>query len=411
MSSFVLQSGYAELAKIVHSLSGSLTTCFLFTRLWARSTKHQGLWRDDYILIAAWVCLLVSNGLAAASPVYGFNVLNGTAHGVTIQFTSICFMDVAIALSKTAFATTLLRLTRGTLDMTILWATIVVVNSFGLAMVVANWLDICETRYAFPSLSGFCVSMTVIVWIHTGNAISCLLADVILAVYPWRVIRQVRYVSDKEKWSVAISMGLVGLSLLVGILKIVLLSLIPSHDHGKVDYTYGIIALGCTMQGEAAIVIIAQTIPVIRVLLWPYDSSNAGSVSKRPSSLRSPDTKAADKPGEGVLADVTESKTRSIALVQLASGKIVRSDSEEGTAFQAQQASTQDPIETSGEAPEALSTGAQDDQPIAVGAPTGLETADVDDEVHKIWQEMGLSRRAWSKSPSTSPTRPATVRD
>lgn len=90
-------------------------------------------------MIAAWACLLVSNGLAAASPVYGFNVLDGTAHGVTIQFSAVCFMDVAIALSKTAFATTLLRLTRGRRDKAILWATIVVVNSFNLAMVVANW--------------------------------------------------------------------------------------------------------------------------------------------------------------------------------------------------------------------------------------------------------------------------------
>lgn len=49
MSSFVLRSGYAELAKKVHSISGSVTTVFLFTRLWARSTQHGGLWRDDYI--------------------------------------------------------------------------------------------------------------------------------------------------------------------------------------------------------------------------------------------------------------------------------------------------------------------------------------------------------------------------
>lgn len=48
-SSFMLRSGYAELAKKVHSISGSVTTIFLFTRLWARSSRHGGLWRDDYI--------------------------------------------------------------------------------------------------------------------------------------------------------------------------------------------------------------------------------------------------------------------------------------------------------------------------------------------------------------------------
>lgn len=179
----MLRPGYAELAKTVHSISGSITTVFLFTRLWARSRKHGGLWRDDYIcalpfphlafpsptlrilyctafltytarkvgnqssancrhpVIVAWACLLVANGLAAASPVYGFNVLDGTAHGVTIQFSAVSLMDLAIALSKTAFATTLLRLTRARRDKTILWLTIVVVNFFNLAMVVVNWRE------------------------------------------------------------------------------------------------------------------------------------------------------------------------------------------------------------------------------------------------------------------------------
>lgn len=46
---FVLRSGYVELAKVVHSTCGSLTTVFLFTRLWARVQHYHGLWRDDYI--------------------------------------------------------------------------------------------------------------------------------------------------------------------------------------------------------------------------------------------------------------------------------------------------------------------------------------------------------------------------
>lgn len=98
-------------------------------------------------------------------------------------------------------------------------------------------MDICETLFDYSGLPGRCVSMTTVVWIHTGNAISCLLADVILAAYPWLIIRKVKYVSEKEKWSVAVGMGLVGLSMFVGIIKIVLMSLIPSEEHGKVDYT------------------------------------------------------------------------------------------------------------------------------------------------------------------------------
>lgn len=49
MDSFLMQSGYVELAKTVHSIFASLTTVFLFTRLWARSTQYKGLWWDDYL--------------------------------------------------------------------------------------------------------------------------------------------------------------------------------------------------------------------------------------------------------------------------------------------------------------------------------------------------------------------------
>lgn len=49
MDSFMMRPDYAELAKTVHSTFGSLTTVFLFTRLWARSTQYKGLWWDDYL--------------------------------------------------------------------------------------------------------------------------------------------------------------------------------------------------------------------------------------------------------------------------------------------------------------------------------------------------------------------------
>lgn len=49
LDSFFLRSGSEELAKMIHSLSGAVTTIFLFTRLWARTSLYKGLWWDDYI--------------------------------------------------------------------------------------------------------------------------------------------------------------------------------------------------------------------------------------------------------------------------------------------------------------------------------------------------------------------------
>lgn len=73
----------------------------------------------------------------------------------------------------------------------------------------------------------------------------------------------------------------------------------------------------------------------------------------------------------------------SIELVQLPSGKIVQADSEEGKAFKASQQSEAAAV------PETQ-------LPQASGF-------DMDDKVHQVWADMGLSRRAWSQSPSPPP--------
>ncbi|KAK7704430.1 hypothetical protein SLS64_008617 [Diaporthe eres] len=237
---FVLRSGYVELAKVVHSTCGSLTTVFLFTRLWARVQHYHGLWRDDYILIAAWVCLLISNGFGAAGPAYGFNVLDGSPRGQAIHFTAVSFMYGAIALSKTAFAITLLRLTSGWRSKGLLWLVMVLTNTFNLALFILTWLDICDTQFDLSHLPGRCIPMSVATWLHLGATLNSLVCDIILTCYPWWIISQVAYIPTKEKWGVAASMGLVGFAILVEIAKIIIFSMIPVHKHGEVDYTFRI---------------------------------------------------------------------------------------------------------------------------------------------------------------------------
>ncbi|KAJ0114817.1 hypothetical protein J7T55_004559 [Diaporthe amygdali] len=326
VSPFVLRSGYIELAKVVHSTCGSLTTVFLFTRLWARVQHYHGLWRDDYVLIAAWVCLLLSNGFGAAGPAYGFNVLDGSAHGQVIHFTAVSFMYAAIALSKTAFAITLLRLTSGRRSKGILWLVMVLTNSFNLALFILTWLDICDTRFDLAHIPGRCISMFVATWLHMGAAINSLLCDLILTCYPWWIISQVAYIPPREKWGVTASMSLVGVSILVEIAKIIIFSLIPADKHGEVDYTYGVVAVCCFHQAEAAVFIIAQTIPVIRVMFQSDHTSHRSTTSSRAVSTKSKTAKP---------APVNEG-TRSVELLQLPSGRIVTADSDEGRAFQNQ---------------------------------------------------------------------------
>lgn len=173
----------------------------------------------------------------------------------------------------------------------------------------------------------------------------------------------------------------------------------PSSSFLTLPLADGVIAVGCAMQGEAAIFIVAQTIPVIRVLLQPGDSSSIRRIS---SSRQVTATKT--KGDSGPAGAGPEDRVQSIALVQLSTGRIVPADSEEGRAFQRQE-------EAGATAPEAAAPVEQPEQPasaesreaaVARDVPRGTMIS-VDDEVHKIWEEMGLSRRAWSKSPSPSP--------
>lgn len=139
------------------------------------------------------------------------------------------------------------------------------------------------------------------------------------------------------------------------------------------------------------IYVVAQTIPLLRVLFLgdsSRDSKSRGSVAGRTSPSRS----EKGKPSPAGMDSIQEVRP-SIELVQLPTGKIVSADSEEGQAFKSTQ-----PGDNAGRATPATETATS--QPQVSQGGTGIT---MDDETHRIWADMGLSRRAWSKSPSPPP--------
>ncbi|KUI73283.1 hypothetical protein VM1G_09111 [Cytospora mali] len=379
MDSFMMRSGYAELAKTVHSTFGSLTTVFLFTRLWARSTQYKGLWWDDYLLIAAWAFQLCGNGLSAASPAHGFNILNGTTHGWTLTFSALTTFYIATALAKSAFAATLLRISGGKTK-TLLWFLVLLVWACSITLAVVTWLDICEQRIDY-SLSSRCLPLGSVIWLHLGYCIFTVCTDTVLAYLPWRIINTI-YIPKREKYGVALSLSLVGLSGILCLVRAVIggyTQELASREN-KVDWTYGAVTIYCIQQAEVAVFIIAQTIPVLRVLLNREPKSSQGDPVGSIAGF--PLDSGAD---EGKSLAVETGREASIELVQLPSGKIVAADSEEGKEFKA---SAEE--ENAGQARVVDSPGTPEQ---AVGGVAN------DDEVHRIWADMGLSRRAWSQSP------------
>lgn len=109
-------------------------------------------------MIAAWAVQLVYNGLHAAAPAYGFNIINSTPHGWVIGMTGSTALYLSIALSKTAFATTLLRLSSGGLKVVL--CVVVAVNwFFAVALATLAWLQICEQKFEIGISAGACVSL------------------------------------------------------------------------------------------------------------------------------------------------------------------------------------------------------------------------------------------------------------
>ena len=167
-------------------------------------------------VIAAWAFQLCGNGVAAASPEYGYNVRDGTSHGWTLAFISLSFFYPAIALAKTAFTTTLLRVSSGKTT-ALLWFFIVVACAFGITITITSWLIPCgrQIDHVIPTI---CVSPSTLIWIHVGNAIATIFTDVVLAYIPWRIVNKI-YIPKNEKWAVATSMSLVGLSAVICIVR------------------------------------------------------------------------------------------------------------------------------------------------------------------------------------------------
>ncbi|KAG8163741.1 hypothetical protein KVR01_007038 [Diaporthe batatas] len=377
LDSFFLRSGSEGLAKAIHILSGAVTTIFLLTRLWARTRLYKGLWWDDYILIASWALLLCGNGLAAAAPSYGFRIIEGTSHGWILAFSSISFFYIAMALSKTAFAVTLIRLSGGRTRV-VLWVVVLFVCAVNIAAAVVTWLDLCDARADVKGISSFCVPMQTAVWIHVANAAVTILADAYLAYLPWRVLAKI-YIPSKEKWGVGITMSLVGLAGIVCLVRTVLASHSPkaTEELGTPDWTYGWVALVGLFQAEVAIYIIAQAIPLLRVF---YLGRTKGS-SRASGSVQEALPPSASFVGKKMTTRVTGGETihetdESIELVQLPSGKIVQANSEEGRAFTESQRTEETTIPRT-----------------QMQQSTGFN---MDDEVHRLWADMGLSRRAWS---------------
>lgn len=116
----------------------------------------------------------------------------------------------------------------------------------------------------------------------------------------------------------------------------------------------------------------------------------------------------ADRPKVNTRGDISSEPHASIELVQLPTGRIVAADSEEGKEFTASQAGSS-PQQGPSPQQEGITVAGAETTQRREGAQSASAIA-VPDAIHDMWAGMGLSRRAWSLSPATSPEQEATHR-
>lgn len=154
-------------------------------------------------------------------------------------------------------------------------------------------------------------------------------------------------------------------------------------------------------QAEITVYIVAQTVPLLRVLHFKKKKATSSSNSNRNnndnSSTKMTTSIAEMSPrSKGKIPGIitTTEQQPSIELVQLPSGRIVAADSEEGKQFQASSPSA--PPRSGGNTSavvDSVTTQVKPEVETTIG--TGLRQRDsahsVEDEVHRLWADMYVS--------------------
>lgn len=150
----------------------------------------------------------------------------------------------------------------------------------------------------------------------------------------------------------------------------------------------GAVVITCLVQAPVPLYFIAQTIPLVRVILQKDERETrlAGSVNE--ITPRNRMAKQGKKPTATAIEPLSEARL-SVELVVLPSGKVVRADSDE-----AQVANVQALQSEAGPSQPAVAASVEQQDPEQLGP-------DAQDPVHENWAKMGFSKRAWSPHGST----------
>ncbi|KAK0652735.1 hypothetical protein B0T16DRAFT_369512 [Cercophora newfieldiana] len=254
----------------------SLALLFLLARLFCKMQRHGRFHWDDYFAIAAWLALLGS-GITTNMAVnlgYGKHLWDIPRRNLNdlyfIGQISVTFAITAQSWSKTSFAISMLLISDGIHGRTriFVWFAIVSMNLlFGLAGMFF-WVGCTPLEKAWhPYMRGSCWSPNIIITYGIFVSAYSGILDLVFAIIPWQIIMRLQ-MARREKIGVALAMSMGVFAAAAAFIKC---SSLP--ELGGRDFPHDGVTLVIWGNAEAAVTIMAASVPMLRMLLKSVGSS------------------------------------------------------------------------------------------------------------------------------------------
>lgn len=239
----------------------SISTVFLWLRIYCRASHSMQMWWDDALLVVGWGFLIVSVGLQTRIFKLGYLVTAFSSPEIgPMNLASDTFMKLSLAFSKSSFALTVLRIANG-------WTRyLICVVAFVMnAAMIIHAVLVWRTNCGSPAPWTFepCWSPNSGIYMNMIGSIISAATDFVLVLLPIQIILGLR-MKLIEKIGTAIAMSLGILAGAVSIIKA-----IESYGLAKVvgtAFSYRLARLSIWIHAEPNAAIVAASIPVLRIL-------------------------------------------------------------------------------------------------------------------------------------------------
>ncbi|KAI0108643.1 hypothetical protein GGR51DRAFT_514492 [Nemania sp. FL0031] len=263
------QTSAPLLEGLVWAITG-LSLLFCGLRLYIKWKYRGQIWYDDYALVASSLLLLVNGSLIERIIVLGYGrhikeILATAPLHLRWIVTDLQVISGVVRLStniaRVSFAITLLRLSNER-EKRVVWFAIITLLAVTIPAIILPFVSCRPYEKIFdPSIPGTCIKRGASVGYFIFEGAYTALIDFLLVALPWKILSklQIRRV-EKLGASLAMSLGI-----LSGIITIV--RVVYTLEITDLDWTYSSKDLTIWNMAEPASVIIAASLPNLRVFI------------------------------------------------------------------------------------------------------------------------------------------------